>query len=66
LEICRFIYDICYNAYRHDSGYGQIRRQQEVLPPPVPRTAVVIILMLAHTKMMRRLYDAKSGIHDVE
>jgi hypothetical protein len=27
---------------------------------------VVIILMLAHTEMMRRLYDAKSGIHDVE
>ena len=21
-EICRFIYDICYNAHRHDSGIG--------------------------------------------
>jgi hypothetical protein len=35
-EICLFIYDICYNAYRLDSGYGQIRRQHEVLFPPVP------------------------------
>ena len=35
-EICRFVYDICYNAYRHDSGYGQIRRQHEVLFSPVP------------------------------
>jgi hypothetical protein len=35
-EICRFVYDICYNAYRHDSRYGQIRRQHELLFSPVP------------------------------
>jgi hypothetical protein len=34
-EISRFVYDICHNAYRHDSLYGQIRRQHEVLVSPV-------------------------------